>query len=139
MLCVVSVGMKGVKPVEWAGPLVASFVLLLLAVPVVVAVGSVFLLGVAGWISYASPTVGRTGFHCPFSKRWVTAAFLTRPGSDQPEDVVACSRFKDGRAITCGKRCLHLAQTGWAASCMAPRYALLSGDVAYRPVAGPAR
>ena len=57
---------------EWIGSLAATFVLFLLVVPAVVAVGSVILLGVAGW----------------------------------------------------------------AASCMEPRFALLSGDVAYRPVAG---
>jgi hypothetical protein len=128
-----------VEFVEWVGSLAASFVLLLLVVPAVVAVGSVFLLGAAGWIFYDSPSVARRGFYCPISKRRVTAAFLTRPGSEQPSDVVACSRFKDERAITCDKRCTHLAETGWAASCMAPRYALLSGDVAYRPVAGSAR
>ena len=121
---------------EWMGSVVASFVVLLLVIPVVVAVGSVFLLGAAGWVSYGSPSVASATFRCPFSRRRVTASFLTPPGSEQPSDVVACSLFKRGRAITCQKGCVHMAETGWSASPMAPRYALLSGDVALRPVAG---
>jgi hypothetical protein len=121
---------------EWMGSVVAVFVLLLLVVPAIVAVGSVLLLGAAGWMSYASPSLARTRFSCPFSNRSVTAAFVTRPGSEQPSDVVSCSLFKDERAITCKKGCLQLMATGWSASPMAPRYALLSGDVALRPVAG---
>jgi len=124
---------------EWMGSLVAAFVVLLLVVPVVLAVGSVVLLGAAGWVSYRSPSVGRAAFQCPFSKRQVTAAFLTPPGSEQPSDVVSCSQFKNERAVTCEKGCLDLVATGWSASPMEPRYALLSGDVAYRPVAGHAK
>ena len=121
---------------EWIGSLAATFVLFLLVVPAVVAVGSVILLGVAGWAFRASPSVARAGFYCPFTKRWVTAAFLTQAGSEEPSDVVSCSRFGRDGAVTCKKGCTHLAATGWAASCMEPRFALLSGDVAYRPVAG---
>ncbi len=124
---------------EWIGSLVAALVVLILVVPVALAVGSVFLLGCAGWVSYGSPSVGRAAFHCPFSGRGVTAGFLTLPGSEQPSDVVTCSRFKNERAVTCAKGCVHMVATGWAASPMAPRYALLSGDVAYRPVAGRAQ
>jgi hypothetical protein len=124
---------------EWIGSLVATFVLVLLVVPMVAALGSVFFMAVAGWAFYGSPSVARAGFYCPFSERWVTAGFLTRPGSEQPSDVVSCSRFADECAVTCAKGCVKLAQSGWAASCMEPRYALLSGDVAYRPIAGAAR
>ena len=124
---------------EWIGALVATFVLLLLVVPAVVAVGSVILLGATGWFFHASPSVARTGFYCPFSKRWVTAAFLTQAGSDEPSDVVSCSRFGDEGAVTCAKGCTHLAETGWTASCMDPRSALLSGDVASRPVPAAAK
>lgn len=124
---------------EWIGSLIAALVLILLVLPAVVAVGSVFLLGAAGWISLGSPSVGRTAFRCPVSGRRVSAAFLTLPGTEQPSDIVSCSRFKNGRAITCGKDCLPLAASGWGASPMAPRYALLSGDVAFRPIAGPTR
>jgi hypothetical protein len=127
---------KGVNSVEWIGSLAASLVLLLLVIPVVVAVGTVFLLGAAGWISNSSPSLARIAFYCPFSRRRVCATFLTRAGEDSPADVVTCSRFKDERAITCDKGCTHLAASGWGASCMEPRFALLSGDVAYRPVAG---
>lgn len=120
---------------EWLGSLAATLVLVLLVIPAAVAVGSVFLLGAVAWVFYASPSVARTGFYCPFSKRWVTAAFLTQAGSEEPSDVVSCSRFwKDG-TVTCKKGCTHLAETGWTASWMEPRFALLSGDVAYRPVA----
>jgi hypothetical protein len=124
---------------EWIGSLIAAFVLILLVVPVVVAVGSVFLLGAAGWVSFGSPSVGRAAFRCPVSGRRVSAAFLKLPGTEQPSDVVSCSRFKNERAITCKKGCLPLVASGWGASPMAPRYALLSGDVAFRPIAGPAR
>ena len=124
---------------EWLGSLVAAVVLMLLVVPVVVAVGSVFLLGAAGWVSYGSPSVARTRFFCPLSRRSVTAAFITPSGSEQPADVVSCSLFKNERAVTCKKGCLDLVATGWSASPMEPRYALLSGDVAYRPVAGHAK
>jgi hypothetical protein len=120
---------------EWIGSLAATFVLFVLVVPAVVAVGSVILLGAAGWAFYASPSVARAGFYCPFSKRWVTATFLTQAGSEEPSDVVSCSRFGRDGAVTCKKGCTHMAETGWAASYMEPRFALLSGDVAYRPVA----
>jgi len=121
---------------EWIGSLAATFVVLLLVVPAAVAVGSLFLLGAVGWVFDASPSVARAGFYCPFSKRWVTAAFLTKPGSEEPSDVLSCSRFGRDGAVTCKKGCTHLAKTGWAPSCMEPRFALLSGGVAYRPVAG---
>lgn len=121
---------------EWIGSLTVTFVLFLLVVPAVVAVASVFLLGTVGWVFRASPSVARTEFYCPMSRRWVTAAFLTQPGSEKPSDVVSCSRFGNDGAVTCAKGCTHLAETGWMASCMEPRFALLSGDVAYRPVAG---
>ena len=121
---------------EWVGSLVALFILLLLVVPVIVAVASVFLLGAAGWLSYASPSLAIARFNCPFRKLSATATFVTRPGSEQPSDVVSCSLFKDNRAITCKKGCMQLATAGWSASTMEPRFALLSGDVALRPVAG---
>lgn len=124
---------------EWMGSLAATFVLVLLVVPMVAAVVSVFLLGAAGWAFYGSPSVARTAFYCPFSKRQVTTAFLTQAGSEEPSDVLSCSRFTDEHAVTCGKGCMKLAAAGWTASCMEPRYALLSGGVAYRPVAGTAR
>ena len=124
---------------EWMGSLVAALVLILLVVPAIVAVGSVFLLGAAGWMSYLSPSLAMARFYCPFSKRSVMAGFVTRPGSEQPSDVVTCSRFENETAITCKKGCVPMAEAGWSASPMEPRYALLSGDVAYRPVAGPAK
>jgi hypothetical protein len=124
---------------EWVGSLVAASVLILLVIPMVVAMGSVFLLGAAGWAFVGSPSVARAAFYCAFSRRWVTTGFLTRPGSEHPTDVVSCSQFTDDRAITCGKGCMKLAVAGWTASCMEPRYALLSGDVAYRPVEGAPR
>ena len=120
---------------EWIGSLVATLVLALLLVPMVAAVGCVFLLAVADWGFSRSPSVTRTRFFCPFSKRAVTTGFLTQPGSGQPVDVVSCSRFADEHAVTCRKDCVELATARWTASPMEPRYALLSGGVAYRPVA----
>ena len=52
---------------EWIGSVMASLVLFLLVVPLIVAVGSVCLLGAAGWAFSGSPGVARTGFYCPFS------------------------------------------------------------------------
>jgi len=124
---------------EWMGSVVASLVLFLLVVPLVVAVGSVFLLGAAGWAFSGSPSVARTGFYCPFSTRRVTAAFLTRPASVQPADVISCSRFTHEGDVRCEKGCLNLVETGWTASPLAPRYALLSGGVAQRPLAHAAK
>jgi hypothetical protein len=124
---------------EWMGSLVASLVFLLVVVPLVVAVGSVFLLGAAGWVFSGSPSVTRTGFYCPFSSRRVTAAFLTRPGSEQPADVVSCSRFTHDGDVRCAKGCLNLVEAGWTASALMPRYALLSGGVAQRPLAHAAK
>jgi len=124
---------------EWLGTVVASLVLILLVVPLIIAVGSVVLLGAAGWAFSGSPSVARTGFYCPSSKRRVTAAFLTRPGTTQPADVVSCSRFFDHEDIRCEKGCLDLVEAGWTASPLTPRYALLSGDVAQRPLAHAAK
>lgn len=124
---------------EWIGSLIATLVLALLVVPMVAAVGCVFLLGATNWGFSGSPSVARTRFYCPFSKRCVTTGFLTRPGVGQPVDVVSCSRFGYEHAVTCRKDCMKLATIGWSASSMEPRYALLSGDVAYRPMAGTTR
>lgn len=120
---------------EWIGSLVATLVVALLFVPLVAAVGCVFLLAAADWGFSGSPSVTRTRFFCPFSMRAVTTGFLTQPGSRSPVDVVSCSRFADEHAVTCRKECRKLATAGWTASPMEPRYALLSGGVAYRPVA----
>jgi hypothetical protein len=124
---------------EWMGSVVASLLLFLLVVPLVVAVGSVFLLGAAGWAFSGSPSVARVGFYCPFSKRRATATFLTRPGSARPADVVSCSRFTHKSGIRCQKGCLGLVETGWTPSPLVPRYALLSGGVAQRPLAHAAK
>jgi hypothetical protein len=120
---------------EWMGSVVASLVLFLLVVPLAVAVGSVFLLGAAGWAFSGSPSVARTRFYCPFSTRWVTAEFLARSGAAQPADVISCSRFTHDGDVRCEKGCLNLVETGWTASAFLPRYALLSGGVAQRPLA----
>ena len=124
---------------QWVGSLVATLVLALLLIPMVAAVASVFVLGAVNWLFARAPSMARTGFYCPYSKRWVTTGFLTEAGAEQPADVLSCSRFEDEHAVTCGKKCVTLATSGWSASCMEPRYALLSGDVAYRPVAGTSR
>jgi hypothetical protein len=124
---------------EWVAVVMSMLVVFLLVFPLAMALGYLLLLGAAAWAFHASPSVARTSFRCPFSKRRVTAAFLTQAGSERPSDVASCSLFQDARGIRCKKGCLKLAETGWVASFMAPRYALLSGDVAYRPVAGPAR
>ena len=99
---------------EWIGSLAATLVVFLLVIPAVVAVGSVILLGAVGWMSYGSPSVAWAGFFCPFSKRWVTTGFLTQTGSEEPSDVVSCSRFGHDGPVTCEKRVANQRCTaGW--------------------------
>jgi hypothetical protein len=116
---------------EWAGTLVASMVVLLLVGPVVVLVGSVMLMWLGSQLVPPGATVSRASFDCAFSRRRVSAEFLTEPGADHPGDVTACSAFADGHP-RCQKGCLELAGTATVASPLTPRFALIADGVAYR-------
>lgn len=117
---------------EWGLTLVSSFVVLLLVGPLALFAGGVLTFVVLGHLIPAGPAVGRTSFDCPFSRRHVTAEFVSRAGWRWPVDVSACSAFRDPRRVRCGKACLAQAETHWAPSPMAPRFALIAGGVSYR-------
>jgi hypothetical protein len=65
----------------------------------------------------------------------VTVEFLNRPGAERPQAVLSCSIVQDARGIRCKRGCLGLADAAWTASPIMPRYALLAGSVAARPLA----
>ncbi len=117
---------------EWGGALVASLVVLLLVGPLAVMVGGALFLAVFAQFLPASPSLSRASFECPFSRRSVTAAFVSWPGADHPDDVLSCSAFKDPERIRCKKACLALARTASLGTPMVPRFSLVSGGVAYR-------
>jgi hypothetical protein len=119
---------------EWSLPLVGMLLLMLLVVPPAVLVSTLLLLWLSGHFVPAGPTVARTSFDCPFSKRRASVEFLIAPGSDRPSDVLSCSVFAKPYHVRCKKGCLELADAGWAPSPMMPRYALLADGVALRPV-----
>jgi hypothetical protein len=117
---------------DWGGAVLGSLVVLLLLGPLAVMVAGALLLAVVAQFLPASPSLSRTSFECPFSRRRVTAAFLSRPGSDHPDDVLSCSVFKDPEQIRCKKACLELAHTASLGTPMVPRFSLVAGGVAYR-------
>ncbi len=121
----------------WGITLVSSFTVLLLLGPLALLAGGIVALVVLGHSLPVSPTVARSSFVCPFSKRRVTAEFLSWPRSDRPTDVLSCTAFGDPHRIRCHKGCLGLAETGWAPSPMVPRFALIAGGVTHRPIARP--
>ncbi len=118
---------------EWVLTLTSTFVVLCLLAPLVVLLGGVMLFGLVGHVVRSGPMVSRTAFDCPFSKQRASVEFLGEPASDRPADVLSCSVFAPRPYhVRCEKACLGLAETRWALSPMMPRYALLSGGVAYR-------
>lgn len=124
---------------EWVLTLTSSFVVLVLLAPFALLVGVVILLALANHV-LPGTTVSSTAFDCPFSKRRATVEFLTPSGAQEPTDVLSCSVFAPKPYhVRCEKGCLGLAKSGWASSPMMPRYALLSGGVAYRAMRPPER
>jgi hypothetical protein len=117
---------------EWVLPLTSGIVVLCLLGPLVILLGGLMVFGLVGHI-VRSPGVSRTTFACPFSRQRASVEFLGEAGSDQPSDVLSCSVFAPKPYnVRCEKACLGLADTWTALSPMMPRYALLSGGVAYR-------
>lgn len=118
---------------DWLYLLVAGMVLVLVLAPVVLLLGTLFVLVPLAHLAPAPPTVARASFDCPFSERRVSVAFLTTPGADRPSDVVSCSLFDDG--VRCHKGCLELTQAAWRPSALCARYALLADGEAHREAA----
>ena len=122
---------------EWVLTLTSGIVVLCLLGPLVILLGGLMLFGLLGHVVRSGPGVWRTAFDCPFSKRRASVEFLGEASSDHPTDVLSCSVFAPKPYhIRCEKACLGLAETRCALSPMMPRYALLSGGVAYRATAG---
>jgi hypothetical protein len=124
---------------EWVLTLTSGIVVLCLLGPLVMLLGGLMLFGLVGHVVRSGPTVSRTAFDCPFSRQRASVEFLGEAASDHPTDVLSCSVFAPRPYhVRCEKACLGLAETRWALSPMMPRYALLSGGVAYRatPVNG---
>jgi len=115
---------------EWVSLIVAGVVFALILTPVVLLLTTFLVLVPLSLLAPAAPSLARTSFACPVSRRKVTATFLTRPGEAKPADVVACSMFSDG--VHCAKGCLHEAHTSWTPSPALARYALLAGGEALR-------
>lgn len=122
---------------EWALTLTSGIVVLCLLGPLVMLLGGLVLFGLVGHVLRSGPTVSRTAFDCPFSKQRASVEFLGEAATDQPADVLSCSVFAPKPYhVRCEKACLGLVETRWAMSPMMPRYALLSGGVAYRVAPG---
>ena len=122
---------------EWVLTLTSSFVVLFLLAPLVVLLGALVLFGLVGHVFAAGPMVSKTSFDCPFSNRRATVEFVSDAGIDHPTDVMSCSVFDPKPYhVRCKKECIGLAEAGYAQSPMMPRFALLSGGVAYRASAG---
>jgi hypothetical protein len=115
---------------EWVLGLVSLLLFLLVAGPIAIYLGAIVLL----WASslFAGPAPLRAGFYCPFTKRRVTADFLTESGSDRPSDVLSCSAFPNPHDVRCKKGCLALATTRSVSAPLLPRYSLIAGGTAYR-------
>lgn len=122
---------------EWVLTLMSGIVVLCLLGPLVMLLGGLMLFGLVGQVLRSGPMVSRTAFDCPFSKKRASVEFLGEAASDQPTDVLSCSVFAPKPYhVRCEKECLGLVETRWALSPMMPRYALLSGGVAYRVAPG---
>jgi hypothetical protein len=116
---------------EWIVTIFAGLVFALMVAPLAMLVLTFFVLVPLAHLMPAPSTRARVRFDCPFSRRTVTATFVTSPGDARPTDVVACSRFGDGKVV-CSKECLALAAVGWAPSPMVPRFSLLADGTAPR-------
>jgi len=122
---------------EWVLTLMSSFVVLCLLGPLVMLLGGLMLFGLLGHVVRSGPGLWRTTFDCPFSKKQASVEFFGEAGADHPTDVLSCSVFAPKPYhVRCEKACLDLTETRCAFSPMMPRYALLSGGVAYRATGG---
>ena len=121
---------------EWLGTLLSGFALAALLLPAALLLLTVFVLVPMAHLMPAAPTVSRTSFRCPVSRRRVNAAFLVAAGAPRPADVLECSVFPDGD-VRCAKGCLEHAEAHPAPSTAVARYALLAdGEAGRDPAAG---
>ena len=111
--------------------IVGGVLLVLLLSPVLMLLLTFFVLVPLAHLVGPSRTLARASFTCPFSKRAVSATFLTEGTTRRPVDVTACSLFAGGE-VRCAKGCLGLGQVGWTPSPMVPRFALLADGTATR-------
>ena len=116
---------------EWLITIFVAFIAIVAVAPIAMLLLTIFVLVPLAHLMPRPTMLARRSFVCPFSNRRVSATFVTSPDTTHPTDVVACSRFGDGR-VTCAKACVGLAVTRWAPSPMVPPYCLLAGDVATR-------
>jgi hypothetical protein len=116
---------------EWLITILVGFILVIAVAPIAMLMLTLFVLVPLAHLMPSPAMLARTSFDCPVTKRRVNATFVASPESERPADVVACSRFGDGR-VTCAKACLEPAKVGWTPSPMVPPYCLLSGDTASR-------
>jgi hypothetical protein len=116
---------------DWLVGLLTGLGLLILFAPLISLLVTVFVLAPLAHFFPHPEMVARASFGCPFSKRRVSVAFLTSPGSATPTDVLSCSLFSDG-GIRCKKGCLGLAASAWTGRPVVARFALLAGGETYR-------
>jgi len=116
---------------EWLVTILTGLALLVLLAPLLSLFLTVFVLVPLAHLLPHPAMVARASFTCPFSRRQVSAAFLTSPGSPAPSDVLSCSLFGDGE-VRCKKGCLDLTESLWERRPVVARYALLADGEAFR-------
>lgn len=120
---------------EWIATFLTGLALVVLFAPLIMLLGTIFILVPLAHLAPGPTMVARASFDCPFFKRRASVAFVTPPDSEAPSDVLSCSLFADERGIRCTKGCLRLARTGWMPSPMVPRYSLVADGVTSRDAA----
>jgi len=120
---------------EWIVTVATGIALLVLFLPLIMLLGTFFVLVPLAHLAPAPTMVARASLYCPFARRSASVAFETPASSDTPSDVLTCSLFADGRGIRCTKGCLRLVRTGWTPSPMVPRFSLIADGVTHRHAA----
>ncbi len=115
---------------EWFAMLLTGLGVLLVFGPVIMLLGTFFVLVPLAHLTTPPPMLAAASFDCPVTRRHVSATFETDAGSTHPSDVVECSLFTG--EVRCKKACLESASTTWPATPMVPRYSLVSDGVAIR-------
>ena len=104
----------------------ATVVLLLLVVPVLMVMGWVFLLFLAGACGN-SPQRLRKTFLCPWRRRVVTVDFVVPAGAEHPAAVTRCTAFHRPEQIGCDAACRELAVVRSTVSAgLFPRWSLIA-------------
>jgi hypothetical protein len=121
--------------IEWLVMIGAGIVLAALLTPVSMLLVTFFVLVPLAHLAPPPTMLARVSLHCPFSRRDVSATFVTSPESAEPIDVLQCSLFGDA-AVQCQKDCLALAVVGWAPSPIVSRFSLVSDGAASLVIPG---